>query len=57
MKIQKILKRLLQLHPKRIDLSLDRIKRLLKNLNNPEKKILNPVQDVGTNGKHSFVLH
>ena len=54
MKIQKILKRLLQLHPKRIDLSLDRIKRLLKNLNNPEKKILNPVQVVGTNGKHSF---
>ena len=54
MKVQKILKRLLQLHPKRIDLSLDRIKRLLKNLNNPEKKILNPVQVVGTNGKHSF---
>ena len=41
MKIQKILKRLLQLHPKNIDLSLDRIKRLLKDLNNPEKKITN----------------
>ena len=54
MKIQKILKRLLQLHPKRIDLSLDRIKRLLKNLNNPEKRITNVVQVVGTNGKHSF---
>ena len=38
MKIKKILKRLLQLHPKSIDLSLDRIKRLLKDLNNPEKK-------------------
>ena len=54
MKIQKILKRLLQLHPKSIDLSLNRIKRLLKDLNNPEKKILNPIQVVGTNGKFSF---
>ena len=54
MKIKKILKRLLQLHPKSIDLSLDRIKRLLKDLNNPEKKITNAVQVVGTNGKHSF---
>ena len=54
MKIQKILKRLLQLHPKRIDLSLNRIKRLLKDLDNPEKKIKNAVQVVGTNGKHSF---
>jgi len=54
MKIQKILKRLLQLHPKSVCLSLDRIKRLLKNLNNPEKKIKNAVQVVGTNGKYSF---
>jgi len=54
MKIQKILKRLLQLHPKSVDLSLDRIKRLLKNLNNPERKLINAVQVVGTNGKHSF---
>ena len=54
MKIQKILKRLLQLHPKSVDLSLDRIKRLLKDLNNPEKKIKNAIQVVGTNGKYSF---
>ena len=53
MKIQKILKRLLQLHPKSVDLSLDRIKRLLKDLNNPEKKITNVIQVVGTNGKFS----
>ena len=52
-KIQNILKRLLQLHPKSIDLSLVRIKRLLNNLNNPEKKIKNAIQVVGTNGKHS----
>ena len=54
MRIQKILKRLLQLHPKSVDLSLDRIKRLLKDLNNPEKKITNCIQVVGTNGKHSL---
>ena len=53
MKIKKILKRLLQLHPKSIHLSLDRIKRLLKDLNNPEKKISNVIQVVGTNGKFS----
>ena len=53
MKIKKILKRLLQLHPKSVDLSLDRIKRLLKNLNNPEQKIENTIQVIGTNGKHS----
>ena len=54
MKIQKILKRLLQLHPKSIDLSLNRIKRLLKDLNNPQKKINNVIQVVGTNGKYSL---
>ena len=54
MKIKKVLKRLLQLHPKSVDLSLDRIKRLLKDLNNTEKKITNDIQVVGTNGKHSF---
>ena len=53
MKIQNILKRLLLLHPKSVDLSLDRIKRLLKDLNNPQKKIQNTIQVVGTNGKHS----
>ena len=54
MKINKILKRLLQLHPKSVDLSLDRIKRLLKDLKSPEKKINNAIQVVGTNGKYSF---
>jgi len=54
MKIKKILERLLHLHPKSVDLSLDRIKRLLKDLGNPEKKIINPIQVVGTNGKNSL---
>ena len=54
MKIKKILDRLLRLHPKSVDLSLDRIKRLLKDLNNPEKKLQNCIQVIGTNGKFSI---
>ena len=54
MKIKKILSRLLRLHPKSVDLSLDRIKRLLKDLNNPEKKLKNCIQVIGTNGKFSI---
>ena len=56
MKIQKILKRLLQLHPKSKPSTLNRIKRLLKDLNSPENKIDNLIQVVGTNGKHSFCV-
>ena len=55
MKIKKILTRLLQLHPKRIDLSLYRIKRLLKDLNNPEKKITNVYFDRGSYKYHGRV--
>ena len=53
MKIQNILKRLLQLHPKSEPSTLNRIKRLLKDLNSPENKISNLIQVVGTNSKHS----
>jgi len=56
MKIQKVLERLLQLHPKSEPSTLSRIKRLLKNLNSPENRIDNVVQVVGTNGKHSFCV-
>ena len=56
MKIQKILERLLQLHPKSEPSTLTRIKRLLKDLNSPENKIDNVIQVVGTNGKHSFCV-
>ncbi len=56
MKVQKILKRLLQLHPKSEPSTLIRIKRLLRDLNSPENKIDNVVQVVGTNGKHSFCV-
>ena len=56
MKIQKILERLLQLHPKSKPSTLTRIKRLLKDLNSPENKINNLIQVVGTNSKHSFCV-
>jgi len=47
------LTRLQKLHPKKIDLSLDRSRRLLKKLGNPEEKINNPIVIAGTNGKGS----
>ena len=54
MKIQKILSRFLRLHPKEIDLSLDRIKILCEKLGNPQDKI-KAISVVGTNGKHSTI--
>ena len=48
-----VLARLQKLQPKKIDLSLDRSKKLLQKLGNPEKKINNPIVIAGTNGKGS----
>ncbi|MGZ5960938.1 MAG: bifunctional folylpolyglutamate synthase/dihydrofolate synthase, partial [Rhizomicrobium sp.] len=48
-----VLERLLALHPKKIDLALDRIKRLLSDLGNPEKKLAPVIHVAGTNGKGS----
>ena len=48
-------KRLEQLHPKKIDLSLNRIKNLLAKLNNPQNKIKNIIHIAGTNGKGSVL--
>jgi dihydrofolate synthase/folylpolyglutamate synthase len=48
-----VLKRLLTLHPQRIDLALDRILRLLANLNNPHLKLPPVIHVAGTNGKGS----
>ena len=53
-KIQFLLNRLYQLNPPdRIELTLDRIKRLLKDLNNPEQQLSNVITVTGTNGKGS----
>ena len=50
-----ILARLLALHPKRIDLSLDRIERLLAALDHPERRLPPAIHVAGTNGKGSTV--
>ena len=54
MKLQKIVNHLQKLHPKEIDLSLDRIKILCKKLGNPQDKI-KAISVVGTNGKQSTI--
>ena len=54
MKLQKILSRFQKLHPKEIDLSLDRILKLCKKLGNPQDKI-KAISIVGTNGKNSTI--
>jgi len=54
MKLQKIVERLQKLHPKEIDLSLDRTKNLLEKLGNPQNQI-NCISVVGTNGKFSTI--
>lgn len=48
-----ILERLLSLHPKKIDLVLDRIQRLLAALGHPERKVPPVIHVAGTNGKGS----
>ena len=54
MKLQKILSNFQKLHPKEIDLSLDRIKNLCEKLGNPQNKI-KAISIVGTNGKNSTI--
>jgi dihydrofolate synthase / folylpolyglutamate synthase len=48
-----ILARLLSLHPKIIDLSLDRMHRILSRLGNPERSLPPVIHIAGTNGKGS----
>jgi dihydrofolate synthase / folylpolyglutamate synthase len=50
-----ILSRLLNLHPKRIDLSLGRIERLLSALSNPQEHLSPVIHVAGTNGKGSTI--
>lgn len=51
--ITAILDRLLALHPMQIDLSLDRMHRLLEALGNPERRLPPVIHVAGTNGKGS----
>ena len=52
---ESIIARLLTLHPKRIDLSLDRIWRLLAALGHPERQVPPVIHVAGTNGKGSTI--
>jgi dihydrofolate synthase / folylpolyglutamate synthase len=53
--IDNIVARLTALHPRRIDLSLDRLQRLLAVLGHPERKLPPVIHVAGTNGKGSTI--
>jgi len=52
-----VLERLTRLHPKKIDLSLGRMERLLARLGHPERQLPPVVHVAGTNGKGSTVAY
>ena len=53
--VDAIIARLLSLHPKRIDLSLDRVQRMLAQLDHPERRLPPVIHVAGTNGKGSTI--
>jgi len=53
--VDSILARLLALHPKRIDLTLARIERILERLGAPHKRVPPVIHVAGTNGKGSTI--
>ena len=53
--IDSIVSRIMGLHPKRIDLSLDRVQRLLGALGHPERNLPPVIHVAGTNGKGSTI--
>ena len=53
--VDSILARLLALHPKRIDLTLARIERILERLGHPERRVPPVIHVAGTNGKGSTI--
>ena len=55
--LDKLLQQLINLHPKYIDLSLDRLLKLLKKLDNPHLKIPPVIHIAGTNGKGSTLSY
>jgi dihydrofolate synthase/folylpolyglutamate synthase len=52
-----LIARLSALHPKRIDLGLDRMQRLLERLDHPERKLPQVIHIAGTNGKGSTLAY
>jgi dihydrofolate synthase / folylpolyglutamate synthase len=55
--LDEVVARLSTLHPKRIDLSLDRMHRLLERLDHPERRLPPVIHVAGTNGKGSTVAY
>src|SRR5437870_8917043 len=53
--VDAIFARLLSLHPKKIDLSLDRMWRILERLGHPERRLPPVIHVAGTNGKGSTI--
>jgi dihydrofolate synthase / folylpolyglutamate synthase len=53
--LDSVLARLFELHPRKIDLSLGRIERLLAALGDPHKRLPKTIHVAGTNGKGSTV--
>jgi dihydrofolate synthase/folylpolyglutamate synthase len=53
--VDAIIARLLSLHPKRIDLTLDRMWRILAQLDHPERRLPPVIHVAGTNGKGSTI--
>jgi dihydrofolate synthase/folylpolyglutamate synthase len=52
-----LIARLLTLHPKRIDLDLERMRLLLQRLGHPERKLPGVIHVAGTNGKGSTIAY
>jgi dihydrofolate synthase / folylpolyglutamate synthase len=55
--LAELIGRLSALHPQRIDLSLDRMDRLLERLDHPERKLPPVIHVAGTNGKGSTIAY
>jgi dihydrofolate synthase/folylpolyglutamate synthase len=55
--LDELIARLSSLHPKRIDLSLDRMQALLARLDHPERKLPPVIHVAGTNGKGSTIAY
>jgi dihydrofolate synthase / folylpolyglutamate synthase len=53
--VNTIVGRLTALHPKRIDLSLDRMRRILEDMGHPERRLPRVIHVAGTNGKGSTI--
>ena len=55
--LDQVIARLSSLHPRQIDLSLERMQRLLAQLDHPERRIAPVIHIAGTNGKGSTIAY